>query len=235
MCWVHDGETRGIGIRFTGARQQESPDGSWKFYIHTVVSHTHIQQCWSYKEARHGESPLKNWVHNGETPGIAFWFTGVRQQESPDCSWKVYINTHVPCILSKFYTYSVQMLHTHTQPHTHTPGRSRVNPGKARGKKKRTQTTGKWTEQRRGRGEQTDLRNQPTRRTDLNRTEHAQKPHNTLKRGRTNGGQKFCLVFGPKMQGRTLFPQRDRSRSIQKGHKQLSVLHGLCARRRNHT
>ena len=86
---------------------------------YSCFTHTHIRQCWSYKEARHGESPLKNWVHNGETPGIAFWFTGVRQQESPDCSWKVYINTYVPCILSKFYTYSVQMLHTHT-PHTHT-------------------------------------------------------------------------------------------------------------------
>ena len=55
----------------------------------------------------------------------------------------------------KFYIYSGV---------THTPGRSRVNPERQEEAKKRTQTTGKRPKQRRGGGEQTDLRNQPTRR-----------------------------------------------------------------------
>ena len=235
MCWVHDGETRGIGIRFTGARQQESPDGSWKFYIHTVVSHTHTSgNAGRIKKRDTGNRLWKlgsQWrdprncllVHWGETTRIARLFMeGLHQYTCPLHTFKV------------LHLFSSDVTHTHNHTHTHPAGAGSTL-ARQEEKKKRTQTTGKWTEQRRGRGEQTDLRNQPTRRTDLNRTEHAQKPHNTLKRGRTNGGQKFCLVFGPKMQGRTLFPQRDRSRSIQKGHKQLSVLHGLCARRRNHT
>ena len=47
--------------------------------------------------------------------------------------------------------------HTHTRPE---PGQ----PWKARGRKKRTQTTGKRPKQRRGGRERTDLQNQPTRR-----------------------------------------------------------------------
>ena len=69
--------------------------------------------------------------------------------------------------------------HTHTHTHTHTrqePGQ----PWKARGRKKRTQTTGQQPKQRRGGREQTDLRNQPTWRngpdkkqgTHLNPTTH---------------------------------------------------------------
>ena len=56
----------------------------------------------------------------------------------------------------KFYIY-LHVTHTHTRPE---PGQ----PWKARGRKKRTQTTGRRPEQRRGGGEQTDLQNQPTRR-----------------------------------------------------------------------
>ena len=62
----------------------------------------------------------------------------------------------------KFYIYP-DVTHTHTHTHTHPaePGK----PWKARGRKKRThdeQTVGQ--KQHRGGGEQTDLRNQPTRR-----------------------------------------------------------------------
>ena len=53
----------------------------------------------------------------------------------------------------KFYIY---LDDTHTHP---------VEAGSTlKGKKKRTQTTGRRPEQRRGGGEQTDLQNQPTRR-----------------------------------------------------------------------
>ena len=71
----------------------------------------------------------------------------------------------------KFYIYlNVTHTHTHTRP---KPGQ----PFKAKGSKKRTQTTGKRTEQRRGGGEQTDLQNQSTQR---NGPDHP----DTLQRGR---------------------------------------------------
>ena len=47
--------------------------------------------------------------------------------------------------------------------HTHTPGQSRVNPERQE-EEKSGHTKGKRPKQRRGGGEQTDLRNQPTRR-----------------------------------------------------------------------
>ena len=80
-------------------------------------------------------------------------------------------NYDIPCspLQSRSFT-SIQMIHTHTRPE---PGQ----PWKARGRKKRTQTTGKRPKQRRGGREQTDLQNQPTRRapaqsTHLNHTTH---------------------------------------------------------------
>ena len=48
--------------------------------------------------------------------------------------------------------------------YTHTPGRSRVNPERQEEEKKRTHEGQTAKKQRRGGGEQTDLRNQPTRR-----------------------------------------------------------------------
>ena len=78
----------------------------------------------------------------------------------------------------KFYIY---LDVTHTRPE---PGQ----PWKARGRKKRTQTTGKRPKQRRGGRERTNLQNQPTRRNDLTKTEHTPKSHNTLRRG--TGGKK---------------------------------------------
>ena len=60
--------------------------------------------------------------------------------------------------------------HTHTRPE---PGQ----PWKARGRKKRTQTTGKRPKQRGGGGERTDQLNQPNLRgeADLTKTEHKPK------------------------------------------------------------
>ena len=69
---------------------------------------------------------------------------------------------------------SIQMLHTHT------PGRSRVNPERQEEEKKRTHDGQTAKNSAEGGGEQTDLRNQPTRRngpdqkqrTHLNPTTH---------------------------------------------------------------
>ena len=75
---------------------------------------------------------------------------------------------------------SIQMLHTHT--HTRPePGQ----PWKARGRKKRTQTTGQRPKQRRG-GKGTGGPPEPTytaKRT-WQKTGHTSKPHNTLRRSR---------------------------------------------------
>ena len=75
----------------------------------------------------------------------------------------------------KFYIYS-DVTHTHTRPE---PGQ----PWKARGRKKRTQTTGKRPKQRRGGGEQTDPKTNLHGETDLTKTERTPKPHDTLRRG----------------------------------------------------
>ena len=48
--------------------------------------------------------------------------------------------------------------------HTHTPGQSRVNPERQEEEKKRTHEGQKAKNSAGGGGEQTDLRNQPTRR-----------------------------------------------------------------------
>ena len=98
--------------------------------------------------------------------------------------WRQPCNDPVaPCVIKegeerrkkrdKFYIYS-------DVAHTHTPGRSRVNPERQEEGKKTDTTTGKKPEQRRGGGERTDLQNKPTRRngpdqkqsTHLNPTTH---------------------------------------------------------------
>ena len=61
----------------------------------------------------------------------------------------------------KFYIYP-DVTHTHT--HTHTYPAEPGKPWKARGRKKADSRRADGQKQRRGGGEQTDLRNQPTRR-----------------------------------------------------------------------
>ena len=75
----------------------------------------------------------------------------------------------------KFYIY-LDVTHTHTRPE---PGQ----PWKARGRKKRTQTTGNRPKQRRGGRERTDLQNQPARRNgpDKNRA-HTLTPRHITER-----------------------------------------------------
>ena len=69
------------------------------------------------------------------------------------------------------------MLHTHT--HTRPePGQ----PWKAKGRKKRAQTTGKRPEQRRGEGNERTSRTNLRGETHLTKTEHTPKPHDTLRR-----------------------------------------------------
>ena len=65
------------------------------------------------------------------------------------------------------------MLHTHTQPE---PGQ----PWKARGRKKRTQTTGQRPKQRRGEGNRRTSGTNLHGETDLTKTEHTLKPHDTF-------------------------------------------------------
>ena len=120
MCWVHDGETRGIGIRFTGARQQESPDGSWKFYIHTVVSHTHT-------------SGNAGRIKKRDT-GNRLWkigFTMARPQELPfgSLGWDNknrqivhgrFTSIHMSHAYFQSFTPIQFRCYTHTHNHTHT-------------------------------------------------------------------------------------------------------------------
>ena len=75
----------------------------------------------------------------------------------------------------KFYIYS-DGTHTHTRPE---PGQ----PWKARGRKKRTQTTGQRPKQRRGEGNRRTSGTNLHSETDLTKTEHTPKPHDTLRRG----------------------------------------------------
>ena len=82
-------------------------------------------------------------------------------------------NGNTSYLVGRSFT-SVQMFHTHTRPE---PGQ----PWKARGRKKRTPTTGQRTKQRRGnkRTSKTNLHGE----TDLTSTEHTPKPHDALQRG----------------------------------------------------
>ena len=76
----------------------------------------------------------------------------------------------------KFYIY-LDVTHTHTRPE---PGQ----PWKAKGRKRRTQTTGRRPEQRRGgRGNKRTSKTNLHGETDLTKTAHTPKPHDTLRRG----------------------------------------------------
>ena len=93
----------------------------------------------------------------------------------------------------KFYIY---LDVTHTHAHTHTPGRSRVNPERQK-EEKSGHDDGQKPEQRRGEGNERASRTNLRGETDLTKTEHTPKPHDTLRRG-TQGelGAKWGLVNG---------------------------------------
>ena len=132
----------------------------------------------------------------------------------------------------KFYIY-LDVTHTHTRPE---PGQ----PWKARGRKKRTQTTGKRPEQRRG-GKGTNGPPEPTYdlrgETDLTKTEHTPKPHDTLRRstgeelgtewGLVGDGRETTKTSNLKrtqfqlQQKSCVTPLRDRSQVVPQWHKQL--------------
>ena len=122
------------------------------------------------------------------------------------------------------------MLHTHTQPEPR-------QPWKARGRKKRTQTTGKRPKQRRGgEGNRRTSRTNLHGETDLTSTGHTSKPHNTLQRGTgeelgTDGGlvgdegktTRTIKLKGPSstLDNRALSPKRDHGQVQPHGHKRL--------------
>ena len=95
------------------------------------------------------------------------------------------------------------MLHTHTRPE---PGQ----PWKARGRKKRTQTTGRRPKQSRGEGNKRTSRTNLHGETDLTKTAHTPKPHDTLRRG-TQGklGTKWGTSWWQTRKPKQLVKQQD--------------------------
>ena len=93
--------------------------------------------------------------------------------------------------------------------HTHTPGRSRVNPERQKEEQGEHRRRAEGQNSAGGGGEQTDLQNQPTPRNDLTKTAHTPKPHDTLRRG-TRGqlGTKWGLV-DDKQKTKQLIKQQD--------------------------
>ena len=76
----------------------------------------------------------------------------------------------------KFYIYS-------DVPHTHTPGRSRVNPERQEEEKSGHKRRAKGQNSAGGEGNRRTSRTNLHGETDLTKTEHTPKPHDTLRRG----------------------------------------------------
>ena len=158
--------------------------------------HTHPWLCWAYTEARQKESPLIDWVRNGENPGIAFRFTQARHNRNHQVVHESIRSVQMPPAYVSCYTHNP----TTTQRHTHTP------PPPAGAGPTHNQPT-------------TTLRNglEPHR-------ARAETPQHIPEND--SGGQTICLRFNPKKQGRALFPQRNRSRSTTKTASSYSrILH----------
>ena len=80
----------------------------------------------------------------------------------------------------KFYIY-LDVSHTYT--HTHTPGRSRVNPERQEEEKSGHRTGRRPKTAQGGEGNRRTSRTNLHGETDLTKTAHTPKPHNTLRRG----------------------------------------------------
>ena len=136
----------------------------------------------------------------------------------------------------RFCIYS-DVTHTHTQKKK----KNRPQPGKpwkARGREKRTQTTGQGRNSAGGEGNKRTSRTNLHGETDLTNTEHTPEPHITLLRGTgeelgTEWGTSWWRKWNNKIifkgiqfkpRGSCVNPSQERSRVMPRGLKQLSAM-----------